>query len=66
MKSFITKNSLRLYVGALFVFSVVISVLLYRYVNQTAPVTNSHSVVASDTVAGDIVYQNVDSLESLR
>ena len=66
MKDFVTQNSLRLFVGSLFVLSVVLAVLLFQYANQTVAPNNPRGVVASDTIAGDIIIKNVDSLQTLR
>lgn len=63
MKNLVTQNSLKLFIGSLFVLSVVLAVLLFRYGNQTVPPTNLRSVVASDTISGDITIKNVDSLQ---
>lgn len=65
-KNFVTENSLRMYIGAFFMISVVVSVSLYRYANRTLPPTSVQSVVASDTIAGDITIENTDSLELSR
>ncbi len=62
MKNLVTQNSLQLFVGSLFILSVVLAVLLFQYGNQTVPATNVRSVVASDTIAGDITIKNMDSL----
>jgi hypothetical protein len=66
MNEFSTQNSLRLFVGSLFVLSIVIAVLLFKYANQSVTVSNLQGVVASDTIAGDITIRSVDSLQFIR